>query len=385
MKYQRYKKWLSIILALILICLSSSLTQLNAQAAEHSTTLEAPNPGSQFLNVDYFSLYALNANSGVWSVAADKDGFTKGTVGNYIKLSWESEDITVTKIIIHATCNNGATSEHLSVQKTDSYGDEVTTDIDNENKTISITADPQIKTYFIISNYTKSNSPDSSKDCNFYNYDIDWIKIVYTINSEDSETDQDSKTDSSPSNQATEQVAKDKQLAEEKSKIEAEEKAKVDAEEKAKADAEEKAYEALVKNEESIQIEALASSTQTISLPSEVQNITEKGEAVYDLSRLQTTKGIVKAIENLNSVISPGVVAPSKEQVNVYTSSPIAFNAQIVDAISQLNSDFVYMFKYKGSLYRIKIPAKTKMDLKGASFQGPLFLAANYGTVEIIK
>jgi len=370
MKYQSYKKRLSIILALILICLSPLLTQLNVQAAEHSTTLEAPNSGSQFLNVDYFSLYALSANSGAWSVQADQDGFSEGRPGTYIKLYWDSEDITATKIIIHATCNNGATYEHLRVLKNDSDGGEVTTDIDGENNTISI-ADPQVKTYFIISNYTKSNSPDSSKDCNFYNYDIAWIKIVYTINSEDSETDQDSETDSSSSNQATEQ------LAEEKSKIE--------TEEKDKAEDEEKAYEALEKKEESIQIEALASSPQTLSLPSEVQNKTEKEEAIYDLSRLQTTKGIVKAIENLNLIVSSDVASPSTEQVIVYTSSPIAFNAQIVDAISQLNSDFVYMFKYKGTLYRIKIPAKTKMDLMGANFHGPLFLAANYGTVEIIK
>ena len=56
-----------------------------------------------------------------------------------------------------------------------------------------------------------------------------------------------------------------------------------------------------------------------------------------------------------------------------------------MNSIEEMNKDFVYMFTYKGHLYKVTIPAGSKVDLRGAKSAGPLFIGAVQGITEILK
>ena len=73
------------------------------------------------------------------------------------------------------------------------------------------------------------------------------------------------------------------------------------------------------------------------------------------------------------------------EAVTFYSNSPIAFNTNSLTALSDAATDFVYMFKHEGQLYKVTIPAGAKVDLEGQTFAGPLYIGAKLGTTVVVK
>lgn len=139
-----------------------------------------------------------------------------------------------------------------------------------------------------------------------------------------------------------------------------------------------KDIEATVAKEEALPVATFTSVEAINAIPAEVKadNTTV---TTYNISTITTTQGFVAAV---NKVAKASAEAPS---VAVYSSKPIAMNATVLDAVAKTGKTFTYTFTYKGHIYKVTIPAGTKVNTNGQMFMGPLAIGAQLGTTEIIK
>lgn len=142
------------------------------------------------------------------------------------------------------------------------------------------------------------------------------------------------------------------------------------------------ATEAVIQAEVAIPVTDFVSAEAVNALPAEVKDSTGD-EAVYNLSKITTTRGFVAAVEKMVEANKSSV--QKKDTVVFYTSAPIAFNTSSLTALSNAATEFVYMFKYEGHLYKVTIPAGAKVDLAGQRFAGPLYIGAQLGTSVLVK
>lgn len=142
------------------------------------------------------------------------------------------------------------------------------------------------------------------------------------------------------------------------------------------------AAEAVVKAEVEMPVTDFVSAEAVSALPAEVKDTTGDA-AVYNLSKITTTRGFVAAVTKM--VETNKASAQQSKAVTFYSSTPIAFNTSSLTALSDAATEFVYMFEYEGHLYKVTIPAGAKVDLAGQRFAGPLYIGAQLGTSELVK
>lgn len=144
------------------------------------------------------------------------------------------------------------------------------------------------------------------------------------------------------------------------------------------AEAISQAVEEKIKAEEAIPVTDFVSTEAVNAIPTEVKENTST-EAVFNLSKITTTRGFVAAVDKIVKV------NPEDKTVTFYSAYPFAFNTDSLLALTNANKDFVYMFKHDGQLYKITIPAGAKVDLAGQTFAGPLYIGAQLGTTVVVK
>ena len=147
-----------------------------------------------------------------------------------------------------------------------------------------------------------------------------------------------------------------------------------------KAEALAKALEETIKAETAMTVESFVSKEAVAALPAEVKE-SSNAQTVYNLSNVTTVPGFIAAIEK----IAEANKAANAGAVMIYSSDPITFNADMLTALADAAAEFVYMFRYKGHLYKISIPAGVKIDLEGQVFAGPLYIGAKLGTAVLVK
>ena len=130
--------------------------------------------------------------------------------------------------------------------------------------------------------------------------------------------------------------------------------------------------------EKAIPVTSFFSTNAINAIPAEVKE-TVTTNNMFNISKITTTQGFIAAIDKIVNV------NPTASSVVLYSSTPIAFNANSVTALSDANKEFVYMFKHDGHLYKVTIPAGAKVDLQGNRFAGPLYIGAQLGTSAIVK
>ena len=138
------------------------------------------------------------------------------------------------------------------------------------------------------------------------------------------------------------------------------------------------ATEETIRTEEAMPVTSFTSTDAVNTLPVEVKE-TSATETVYNLSKITTTRGFISAVDKIVKAKT------TTDAVTFYSSKAIAFNADSLTALTNANTEFVYMFNHEGHLYKVTIPVGAKVDLAGQTFAGPLYIGAQLGTSVLVK
>lgn len=142
-----------------------------------------------------------------------------------------------------------------------------------------------------------------------------------------------------------------------------------------------KAAEEAIKIEEALPVETFVSEGAVKAIPAEAKEVanTTAGMTTYNLTSIKTVKGFTAAVRKIAKA------DPETQSVLVYSNKPITFSVETLNAVQDANKEFVYMFKHKGHLYKVTIPAGAKVDLRGEYYAGPLFIGSVLGTSQIVE
>lgn len=142
-----------------------------------------------------------------------------------------------------------------------------------------------------------------------------------------------------------------------------------------------KAAEEAIKIEEALPVETFISEVAAKAIPAEVREVANAtaGMTTYNLTSIKTVKGFTAAVRKIAKA------DPEAQSISVYSNKPITFSVETLNAVQDANKEFVYMFKYKGRLYKVTIPAGAKVDLRGEYYAGPLFIGSVLGTSQIVE
>ena len=142
-----------------------------------------------------------------------------------------------------------------------------------------------------------------------------------------------------------------------------------------------KAAEEAIKIEEALPVETFVSEVAVKAIPAEAKEVANAtaGMTSYNLTSIKTVKGFTAAVRKIAKA------DPETQSVLVYSNKPITFSVETLNAVQDANKEFVYMFKHKGHLYKVTIPAGAKVDLRGEYYAGPLFIGSVLGTSQIVE
>ena len=142
-----------------------------------------------------------------------------------------------------------------------------------------------------------------------------------------------------------------------------------------------KAAEEAIKIEEALPVETFISEGAVKAIPAEAKEVANAtaGMTTYNLTSIKTVKGFTAAVRKIEKA------DPETQSVLVYSNKPITFSVETLNAVQDANKEFVYMFKHKGHLYKVTIPAGAKVDLRGEYYAGPLFIGSVLGTSQIVE
>lgn len=108
----------------------------------------------------------------------------------------------------------------------------------------------------------------------------------------------------------------------------------------------------------------------------------------YNFSAYATPQGVEAGIKQIIQASVMNTLAENEKlPVTVYSDKPFAFNKSIINTICNSNVDFIYIFVHNGHVYRLTIPVGTdaSMLLQETQVEGPMYIGALLGTVELIK
>ena len=148
------------------------------------------------------------------------------------------------------------------------------------------------------------------------------------------------------------------------------------------------AIEAVVATEEKMPVALFTSDEAVAKIPEAAKN----SGASYNLSAITTSQGFVAAVNKIseNAKVQNAVNNATnnntarRTSVTVYSDKPMNFTADILNAISASDIDFVFVFMHNGKMYRVTIPRGTVIDFSGHVYEGPLFIGQILGTTEEI-
>ena len=142
-----------------------------------------------------------------------------------------------------------------------------------------------------------------------------------------------------------------------------------------------KAAEEAIKIEEALPVESFISEGAVKAIPAEAKEVANAtaGMTTYNLTSIKTVKGFTAAVRKIAKA------DPETQSVLVYSNKPITFSVETLNAVQDANKEFVYMFKHKGHLYKVTIPAGAKVDLRVEYYAGPLFIGSVLGTSQIVE
>ncbi len=142
-----------------------------------------------------------------------------------------------------------------------------------------------------------------------------------------------------------------------------------------------KAAEEAIKIEEALPVETFISEGAVKAIPAEAKEVANATASMttYNLTSIKTVKGFTAAVRKIAKA------DPETQSVLVYSNKPITFSVETLNAVQDANKEFVYMFKHKGHLYKVTIPAGAKVDLRGEYYAGPLFIGSVLGTSQIVE
>ena len=114
--------------------------------------------------------------------------------------------------------------------------------------------------------------------------------------------------------------------------------------------------------------------------------------ASYNLSAITTSQGFVAAVNKISENVKAQNAANNaannntarRTSVTIYSDKPMNFTADILNAISASDIDFVFVFMHNGKMYRVTISRETEIDFSGHVYEGPLFIGQILGTSEEI-
>lgn len=148
------------------------------------------------------------------------------------------------------------------------------------------------------------------------------------------------------------------------------------------------AIEAVVIAEEKMPVTLFTSDEAVANIPEAAKN----SGASYNLSAITTSQGFVAAVNKISENVKAQNAVDNaannntarRTSVTVYSDKPMNFTADILNAISDSDIDFVFVFMHNGKMYRVTIPRKTEIDFSGHVYEGPLFIGQILGTTEEI-
>lgn len=112
-------------------------------------------------------------------------------------------------------------------------------------------------------------------------------------------------------------------------------------------------------------------------------NHAEVPATAYNLSRAYTFRGVIKGIQTAATAARNN----NAGKAEIYSSYPICFNADILNAIRDGGVSVEYYFVHLGHVYAITIPATVDAQavLNQYRFAGPLYVGARHGTARLVK
>ena len=144
------------------------------------------------------------------------------------------------------------------------------------------------------------------------------------------------------------------------------------------------AIEAVIAAEEKMPVTSFTSDEAVANIPETAKS----AGASYNLSKIVTSQGFVAAVnkisENVKVQNAANNNAARRTSVTIYSDKPMNFTADILNAISASDIDFVFVFMHNGKMYRVTIPRGTVIDFSGHVCEGPLFIGQILGTSEEI-
>lgn len=147
------------------------------------------------------------------------------------------------------------------------------------------------------------------------------------------------------------------------------------------ADAAEKAAEEAMRIEEALPVASFISEVAIKAVPAEVKEASTEatGANVYNLNAIRTVKGFTAAVRKIAKA------NPNAESLVVFSNKPVTFSVETINTIQDSYKEFVYMFYYKGHMYKVTIPAGTEVELGGEKYAGPLYIGSLLGTSELVE
>lgn len=142
--------------------------------------------------------------------------------------------------------------------------------------------------------------------------------------------------------------------------------------------------ESIMANEEAMPVTSFISDEAVAKIPEAAKST----GASYNLSVITSSQGFTAAINKISEAVkvqnavnnAGGRIAST----TIFSEKPMLFTADVLNAISASDIDFVFVFMHNGKMYKVTIPRGAKIDFTGRACEGPLYFGKILGTTEEI-
>ena len=142
--------------------------------------------------------------------------------------------------------------------------------------------------------------------------------------------------------------------------------------------------ESIMANEEAMPVTSFISDEAVAKIPEAAKST----GASYNLSVITSSQGFTAAINKISEVVKAQNATNNAggriTSTTIYSEKPMLFTADVLNAISASDIDFVFVFMHNGKMYKVTIPRGAKIDFTGHACEGPLYFGKILGTTEEI-
>ena len=143
--------------------------------------------------------------------------------------------------------------------------------------------------------------------------------------------------------------------------------------------------ESIIANEEAMPVTSFISDEAVAKIPEAAKST----GASYNLSVIISSQGFMAAINKISEVVKAQNATNNAggriTSTTIYSEKPMLFTADVLNAISASDIDFVFVFMHNGKMYKVTIPRGAKIDFTGHACEGPLYFGQILGTTEEIR